>query len=198
MPYSKEHKASTRAKIVESARILFNRHGFDKVSIDDVMSEAGLTRGGFYGHFKNKEALYGEAVASFLTGRGARWRSEAGINHQDPKEEDARLMLASYLSDEHLGDVDGQCPMIALPSDIARAGPATRAAFEQLLSAMTELFEHSLAGTTKGSSESRQRALSLSALSVGGMVLARAIPDSKLASEVRDAARASAEEILAS
>lgn len=44
MPYTPEHKQRTRAKIVDSARVLFNRHGFDQVSIDDVMKSAGLTR----------------------------------------------------------------------------------------------------------------------------------------------------------
>ncbi|WP_417593748.1 TetR/AcrR family transcriptional regulator [Parasphingorhabdus sp.] len=71
MPYSAEHKRRTRTKIVEAARILFNRHGFENVTIDQIMDAAGLTRGGFYNHFKNKQALYGEAVASFLMGRGA-------------------------------------------------------------------------------------------------------------------------------
>ena len=70
MPYSTEHKKQSREKIVESARILFNRFGFQDVTIDMVMKHAGLTRGGFYNHFKNKEALYAAAVSSFLAGRG--------------------------------------------------------------------------------------------------------------------------------
>jgi len=55
--------------MVETARILFNRHGFSDVCIDAVMAEAGLTRGGFYSHFKNKAELFAEAVDSFLHGR---------------------------------------------------------------------------------------------------------------------------------
>ncbi len=51
MPYAATHKAETRARIVQSARRLFNRHGFTEVSIDEIMSAAGLTRGGFYNHF---------------------------------------------------------------------------------------------------------------------------------------------------
>jgi len=197
MPYSREHKAATRKRIVETARILFNRHGFENVSIDNIMKEAGLTRGGFYNHFKNKEALYGEAVASFLNGRGARWRSEAGVSEDSPTRDDARLMILSYLSDEHLGDVDGQCPMIALPSDIARAGPETQAAFEKLLAAMVWLFEQSLTNSSS-KNEIRKDALSLAALSIGGMVLARTIPKSELANDVRRAARQTAENILSS
>lgn len=62
MPYSPAHKARTRERIVESARHLFNRCGFAGVSIDEIMAEAGLTRGGFYNHFGAKEELYAEVV----------------------------------------------------------------------------------------------------------------------------------------
>src|SRR5262249_17960177 len=46
MPYSPEHKRDTHQKILESARRLFNRKGFSEVSIDEIMDNAGLTRGG--------------------------------------------------------------------------------------------------------------------------------------------------------
>ena len=65
MPYTAEHKQQTRERIVESARRLFNRRGFDEVSIDQIMSQAGLTRGGFYNHFQTKEELYCEALSAF-------------------------------------------------------------------------------------------------------------------------------------
>ena len=65
VPYAPEHKEQTRARIVECARRMFNRHGFEAVSIDQIMASAGLTRGGFYHHFANKEALYSEAIASY-------------------------------------------------------------------------------------------------------------------------------------
>lgn len=65
MPYTSEHKTRTRTRIVECARLMFNRKGFDQVSIDEIMKGAGLTRGGFYNHFSSKEDLYAEAVRSF-------------------------------------------------------------------------------------------------------------------------------------
>ena len=103
MPYSAAHKQNTRARIVECARILFNRHGYDNVTIDMVMADAKLTRGGFYNHFKNKEELFAAAVSSFLMGRGAQWRAEQGIDPRRPTRQAARQMLAGYLSKEHLG-----------------------------------------------------------------------------------------------
>jgi len=183
MPYSAEHKENTRRKVIESARILFNRHGFEDVTIDMVMTLAGLTRGGFYNHFESKEKLYAEAVSSFLMGRGARWRTEAGVDVNQPSAEMALNMIKSYLSPEHLGDLDGQCPMIALPSDVARAGPEVQSAYQKLLEAMVSLFEQ---GLEPG--HARKKALSLAALCVGGMVLARTLPNSALAEEVRAAA----------
>jgi Bacterial regulatory proteins, tetR family len=45
MSYPAEHRKLTKQKIVRSARRLLNRRGFDTVSIDDVMADAGLTQG---------------------------------------------------------------------------------------------------------------------------------------------------------
>lgn len=185
MPYTAAHKQRTRARIVECARMLFNRYGYDNVSIDRVMEEAELTRGGFYNHFKSKEELFAAAVSSFLMGRGAQWRAEAGVDTSGPPRKAARQMLAGYLSRKHLGDLEGQCPMIALPSDVARASAEVQAAYQQLLVAMVSLFEGSLPGRRAAA---RQKALVLAALSVGGMVLARTLPSSKLAEDVREAA----------
>ena len=194
MPYSANHKQETRSKIIETARILFNRHGFDGVSIDQVMEAVGMTRGGFYNHFKNKDALYTEAVSSFLMGRGAQWRKEAGIDDSSRFNQDmARQMVDAYLSSKHLKDLDGQCPMIALSSDIARATPQVRASYQILLEAMVGLFTHSL---PEESGQTRQKALSLAALSVGGMILARTLPESELVSELRDAAMKTANQII--
>ncbi len=186
MPYSAEHKQQTRTKIVESARILFNRHGFQDVTIDMVMENAGLTRGGFYNHFKTKEQLHHAAVSSFLHGRGAEWRRDAGVDLSSPGEDMVRQMISGYLSSKHLGDLDGQCPMIALPSDIARSNPQVQTSYMELLEAMVGLFEN---GIGEKDGEARQRALSLAALCVGGMVIAKSLPDSELAEEVRDAAQ---------
>ncbi|GAA6181966.1 TetR family transcriptional regulator [Shimia sp. NS0008-38b] len=193
MPYSASHRDATRAKIVEAARILFNEHGFQNVTIDQVMHHAGLTRGGFYNHFRNKEALFGEAVSSFLMGRGAQWRAEAGIDLTDLKPEMAQQMVDAYLSSKHLGDVAGQCPMIALPSDVARADPETQDAFQQLLTAMVWLLE---TGMPDDQPDRREKALASAALCVGGMVLARTLPNSELAEDVRSAAHQAATQAI--
>jgi AcrR family transcriptional regulator len=160
-----------------------------------VMESADLTRGGFYNHFGSKEELFAAAISSFLMGRGAQWRTNAGIDPTRPTREAAAQMVGGYLSSEHLGDLDGQCPMIALPSDASRGNREVRAAYQRLLEGMVGLFESSLPGPKR---KRRQTALALSALCVGGMVLARTLPGSELAEAVRSAAHANARAMLKS
>ncbi|MEM7525192.1 MAG: TetR/AcrR family transcriptional regulator [Pseudomonadota bacterium] len=186
MPYSREHKAAVRRRIVECARVVFNRVGFAEATIEQIMAEAGLTRGGFYNHFRTKEELYAEAVASFLGGRGAEWRDAAGVKPDGGGPATVRAMIDSYLSDAHLSELEGQCPMIALPSDVARAAPQVRASYEQLLRAMTGLFEKNLPDDTR---DPARMSLVLASLCVGGMILSRTIDDEDLAADIRMAAR---------
>ena len=101
MPYPPGHREEVRAKIVQSARKLFNRSGFDNVSVDQIMADAGLTRGGFYTYFESKSDLYAEALACFFTDPGwkSRWEGvEVDLNAADvgPKSF-ARIYPASTL-----------------------------------------------------------------------------------------------------
>ncbi len=187
MPYSQQHKQLTRQRIVDCARELFNRKGFAEVSIDEIMASAGLTRGGFYNHFNNKEDLFVEAVKSYGECNPTdRWQ-DVDLDFSLPPAQLAQQMIQAYLSHTHLADVDAHCPMIALPSDIARAGPKVKAAYRQLVERMIEVFESGLASV---SSDARyEQALALTALCVGGMVLARTFDDHQQANEMVDAAR---------
>jgi len=66
MPPSRKHHNRIRELVLQSAGRLFNRHGFNAVSIDDVMAEAGLTRGSFYCCFTSKSDLYAQSVARIV------------------------------------------------------------------------------------------------------------------------------------
>ncbi len=73
MPYPFGHRNKVREKIVRSARKLFNRRGFENVSVNQIMAEAGLTREGFYSYFKSKSSLYAEVLNCFFT--DPNWKS---------------------------------------------------------------------------------------------------------------------------
>ena len=73
MPYPSGHREQVRNRIVESARRLFNRNGFETVSVNSIMADAGLTRGAFYSYFESKSDLYAEVLRCFLT--DPNWKS---------------------------------------------------------------------------------------------------------------------------
>lgn len=195
MPYSAGHKQRTRARIVECARVLFNRKGYAEVSIDEIMASAELTRGGFYNHFKTKEELFVEAVAAYQDFNPLERWPGLDFDPQRCGSSFARQMVDVYLSREHLDDVEGHCPMIALPSDVARAGTGVKRAYHGLLERMAGLFAQS-AEPSADAAAARQRGLALAALCVGGMVLARTIEDDAFRDEIRAAARATAHELI--
>jgi AcrR family transcriptional regulator len=185
MPYPAEHKSETRARILKSARHLFNRKGFAEVTIDEIMADAGLTRGGFYNHFDNKEGLYAEAIRQFICDGPEPWQ-RAYVDPSARGPQLAKMIVDAYLSREHFENRDGSCPMIGLPTDAARAGELVKAAYREVLQMMAGAFEANLPA---GEPSARQQALALVAVCVGGMVLSRAIDDPTLAEDIRNAAR---------
>ena len=188
MRYPPQHRDETRARIVRSAQRLFNRHGFEGVSIDDIMNSAELTRGGFYRHFSSKSDLYAEAMDCFFTNPacGNRWE---GVEVDPSRGELGAQIVRAYLSRQHFQDIEDSCPMVALPGDVARSGGAAKKAYETALSAMIDHLQKDSGETGR---PDRRTALAIAALCIGGMVVARASEDLALADEVRDAAKQTA------
>jgi TetR/AcrR family transcriptional repressor of nem operon len=183
LPFTPEHKARTRTRIVEHARVMFNRKGFDQVSIDEIMKAAGLTRGGFYNHFSSKQDLYAEAVRSFETCNPFA-REVQRLGPPAPVQA-ARRLVELYLSDAVLNDVDQHCPLIAVPSDVARAGLEPRSAYTFIVRRMLEVFRGAFPASDPRGSTKAQIILNLC---VGGMVIARTTADAELRSSLRQAA----------
>jgi AcrR family transcriptional regulator len=183
MPHSPKRKSETRERIITSARRLFNRKGFTEVTIDEIMEQAGLTRGGFYRHFATKDELYAVAVRQFLCADPPEAWQRKHVDACAEGARRARMIVEAYLSREHFDDRDGSCPLVALPSDVARAGAPAKAAFRMVLDRLIGLFTANLAEPA-----ARPQALTLISMCVGAMVIARAVDDPALADEFRAAA----------
>lgn len=183
MPYPVGHRAEVKRRIVDSARRLFNRHGFDNVSLAQIMAGAGLTHGGFYSYFKSKSDLYAEVLSCFFT--DPHWKNRwEGVQIDMASADAAPQIVRAYLSREHFENVENSCPMVALPSYVARSGRRAKRAFESAFRAMVELLER---GMVNGGGGRRVTAEAIAALCVGGMVVARAADDRQLADDLRDA-----------
>jgi TetR/AcrR family transcriptional repressor of nem operon len=184
MPYPAGHREQVRKKIVDSARRLFNRSGFEGVSVDSIMAHAGLTRGGFYSYFESKSDLYAEVLGCFFS--DPNWKSRWEGVHVDLASPDAGPQIVqAYLSRQHFDDVENSCPMVALPSDVARGDERVKTAFENVFKAMVTLLGREV---RNGRQPREKTAMAIAALCIGGMVVARSMNDSDLSDGLRDAA----------
>jgi AcrR family transcriptional regulator len=183
MPYPIGHRAAVRKRIIDSARRLFNRHGFECVSLTQIMAGAGLTHGVFYSYFKSKSDLYADVLGCFFT--DPEWRNCWEGVHVDLSSTDVGpQVVRAYLSRQHFEDVENSCPMVALPTDVARSGVSAKRAFETVFKAMVSVLERSLIRKNR---RHRTTAQCIAALSIGGMVVARTMVDRALADELRAA-----------
>ena len=188
MPYTPEHKARTRDRILDAAREQFLAHGYNGVGIVGIMKAADLTQGAFYGHFTSKDALFAEVVGAEL-GFHTQLRNGLRATPEDP------LGVLQRAIDYYLG-ADGKpmvgdaCPLTALAADIARAPAPARAAFARSF----RLFAKKLTATLAAAptAETGRTALALIALLVGGVTLARATDDAEAAAAIVDACRTGA------
>ena len=186
MPYPGGHRSMVRKKIIDSARRLFNRHGFENVALTEIMAGAGLTHGGFYSYFGSKSDLYAEVLGCFFT--DPEWKNCWEGVHVDLSSTDVGPQIVrAYLSRAHFEDVENSCPMVALPTDVARSGATARRAFETVFRAMVSVLERSLNANRRKGRDRRIVAQSIAALSIGGMIVARTIDDRALADELRAA-----------
>jgi AcrR family transcriptional regulator len=184
MPYPAGHRERVRERIVDSARLLFNRNGFDGVSVDAIMADAGLTRGAFYSYFEAKSDLYAEVLGCFFTDPNFQSRWE-GVEVDLTSAEASPQIVRAYLSRRHFENVEDSCPMVALPGDVARGDARVKAAFEKVFRGMVSV----LAGEVKGKGRRREdAAMAIAALCVGGMVVARSMGDDGFAERLRHAA----------
>ena len=91
MRYEKGRKDATRQRIIEVAAERFRCDGIAASGLAGIMSEAGLTNGAFYPHFKSKAELVRETVVAAIEGQSEQLR---GIMAADGIE----AAIAAYLS----------------------------------------------------------------------------------------------------
>jgi TetR/AcrR family transcriptional repressor of nem operon len=169
---SREQTAYHQQAIVETASRLFREHGLDGISVAGLMAAAGLTHGGFYGHFDSKEALAATACRSAYEDAVGRWRARVA---RSPDAAAARALLVErYLSDASRDRPGRSCPTAALVGDVARepAGSAVGVVFRDGNAALLEILA-ALQGTGDAA-RNRREALGDFCTMVGSLILARA------------------------
>jgi TetR/AcrR family transcriptional repressor of nem operon len=184
---SREQSDSNRVAITEASARLFRERGIQGVSVAELMGAAGLTHGGFYGHFASKDALAAEACSLAFAHSAERWRKRA-LDSADSHAARAALVEA-YLSSKSRGSPGTSCPTTALAADVAREelGAPVRAAFvagvDELMKILAGLQNRAEFGAD------RREALADFSTMVGALILARATSGYGISDEILVAAR---------
>jgi len=152
------------------------------------MAGAGLTHGGFYSYFRSKSDLYAEVLGCFFT--DPHWKNYwEGVHVNLSSTDVGPQVVRAYLSRQHFEDVENSCPLVALPTDVARSNANARHVFETVFRAMVSVLERSLVDKHH---PRRMRAQSIAAMCIGGMIVARTMTNRAFADELREACTAMA------
>jgi len=174
MPYSLEHKALSREKILKAAADLFCRYGFDSVSLTEVMRCADMTHGGFYAHFSSKTKLYVDAIRYAA--------KQSAIGKMEPDDFDQKTLISfieNYLSLGHIRQESAACPLAFLSTDVAHREPLVRESYEKTFFGMTDKIT-SVIEALVGKEQAREYAQYLVVNLVGAVSVARSLVNPKM------------------
>ena len=182
MPWPTDQRDTTRERILESAARLFAQKGFDKVGIDDLMAEAGLTRGAFYSYFRTKADLYAQAIQH--AGR-------AGGTHLRELGENGLVgLIEGYLQRSHATGESMMCPLAFMATDVTHREPEVRVVYKTAFQGFVKLLGEVSPATD------RARILQIAVALIGGVALARAVDEPELSEEILAACRSDCFELL--
>jgi len=188
MRYSDTHKAETHARLLQIAGRMLREKGPENLAVAEVMKEAGLTHGGFYAHFKSKDALLTEALGRvFDSGRYKFERATEGM----PPRHALGAYIDFYVSTRHRDGIAHGCPVTALTSDSPRQSRKFRAAFDAGVQRLVTALAARIDEARIPSDDGHALAASILSAMAGAVAISRAVSDKRLSDEMLEAARES-------
>ena len=181
MPYPKDRKAQSQQKILDSARDLFLRYGFERVSISQIMKLARMTHGAFYAHFESKEALFSASFLDTLRdARGPRLaKAPFTVKH-------LMSLITDYLN---LRELSGQAkpgPETVLVNEIGSSNPQIRELYEASYFSMKKMIEKRITALSRlkklpinarDEETIAEKARAIMTTLVGAVAIAKSLPD---------------------
>jgi AcrR family transcriptional regulator len=186
MRYEKGHKDASRQRILEVAGERFRSDGIAASGLAAIMSDAGLTNGAFYPHFKSKADLIRESVAAAMDDQSKHLQqiiAKGGLE----------AAITAYLSPEHRDNPQIGCTLSALLPELARQPLDSRSVYmERLLEAVRELASALPADT----GDSEGVAIAAYAMLIGTLQLARAVKGTQLSDRILKAGAEAARRLI--
>jgi TetR/AcrR family transcriptional repressor of nem operon len=184
MRYSEAHKSETHRRIVGIASRALREKGPERLAVAEIMRAAGLTHGGFYAHFRSKDALLAEAIRGAFEGLK---RNLHRLTDGLPPRHALATFIDFYVSAAHRDNRGQGCPIVALNSDLPRQSKNFRAAFDAGVSQLLETLAQWIAG--RGFAEPEKLAASIFSAMAGAVALSRTVSDKGLSDELLASAR---------
>ena len=184
MRYEADHKERTHQRIVRNAARKFRAKGLNGPAVSEVMKASGLTVGGFYKHFRNKEDLLVAAIEEGLRDSQERFLPVAKTA---PKGEGWKEIVKKFLSLEHCDHPEGGCPIAAMSTEIARATPAVKNRVWGFMREHRDRILPFMPGETDDE-KGRKLIIAITAMN-GALAMARTMTDPKRKQQVLDAVR---------
>jgi TetR/AcrR family transcriptional regulator, transcriptional repressor for nem operon len=174
MRYDKGHKDASRRRIIDVASERFRSDGIAASGLAAIMSDAGLTNGAFYPHFKSKADLVRASVAAAMDDQSNLLRgvlAEGGLE----------AVIAAYLSPEHRDSPQSGCTWAALLPELARQPADTRSVYaERFLETLREM----ASAIPEEAGDREAVALGVYATLIGTLQLARAVSGTPLSDRI--------------
>jgi TetR/AcrR family transcriptional repressor of nem operon len=180
MKITRAQVTENRARILSAAARMFRERGFDAVTVAEVMNDAGLTHGAFYGHFKSKEDLIAQAFSHALAPT-----EDPDTNAPPPSLKD---LATAYLSPGHRDNPGCGCAFAALGTEATRSSAESRAVLTEAI--RRKIDELSLTAPGKSKAARRRVAIGTWSAMVGALVIARVTDDPALSDELLAETRA--------
>ena len=184
MRYRPEHKAEVHQKIVNDASRRVRAEGPKGAAVAAVMRDAGLTHGGFYKHFANKDELLLESLKEAFRDVGDTLVRAA---EQSRPEAAWKAIVKTYLSLEYCDHPERGCPLPALAPELARVDQKMR---RQILPQLVNYKDRMVRFMPGPRTADKERAFfAIFATMAGAIEIARMLPEPAMRKKVLAAAK---------
>ncbi|WP_266157032.1 TetR/AcrR family transcriptional regulator [Dyella silvatica] len=182
MGVSKQQAIENKGAIVAAAEKLFRERGVAAVGLAELTKAAGFTQGGFYNHFKSKDALVAAVMEKAMEDGAA--RLIAGLQASTAADCTIKQYIEWYLSADHRTDIEAGCPLSVFAGDVRRLGEEARQSYAHGLLWNLDQLASVIDG--ENAQEKQAKAITLFSQMVGSLLLSRAVveADPALADEI--------------
>ncbi len=184
MRYQPEHKAEVHRKIVKDASRRVRAEGLNGAGVAAVMRDAGLTHGGFYKHFGNKDELLLESLREAFRDISGKLARAAEQSHTETP---WKAIVKAYLSLEYCDHAERGCPLTTLAPELARVDKRMRG---QIFAELVNYRDRMLLFMPGHRTADKERAFfSIFATMIGTIEIARMLPEPAMREKVLAIAR---------